>query len=110
MPDWNKLIAKADAVALDLKEIATNAKFAADSAKALVDMHEAARADALEAANVAPWQPAPVKDDGEAVALVRRLSTWRKAAVGCEKEPISRIALDAHAYLARLDAAKGGAT
>jgi ABC-type transporter Mla subunit MlaD len=49
MPDWNKLIEAAEAVADDLNDLAQDARWKADSARALVDMLEAARDDAEEA-------------------------------------------------------------
>jgi hypothetical protein len=65
-----------------------------------------AYADALEAAGVAPWksEPAPAKDDGEAVALLRRYVALIK---GRGRHDVS-IYEDMCAFLSRLDG-KGGA-
>jgi hypothetical protein len=69
--------------------------------------HAKAAADALEAANIAPWQPAPAQDAAEAVALLRRLcADWTHPISARDDAAMS----DTVAYLARLDAANGGAT
>lgn len=63
-----------------------------------------ALAEALEAANVAPWQPAPAKDEGEAIGLVRRYVA-RIDEAGRRDDSLYG---DMCAYLSRLDG-KGGA-
>lgn len=66
--------------------------------------HAEELANLLEARGVAPWQPAPAQDDGEAVALLRRYADPNARYLSGE------LMRDAKALLARLDAAKGGAT
>lgn len=70
----------------------------------------------LEVYNVAPWQPAPAQDDGEAVALMRLLEACDvplrtlRAMNNTAALAFTNAISDARAYLARLDAAKGGAS
>lgn len=63
-------------------------------------------ADALEAANVAPWQtePAPARDEGEAIGLVRRYV----ARIDEAGRRDDNLYGDMCAFLSRLDG-KGGA-
>ncbi len=61
-------------------------------------------ADALESANVAPWQTPTTSAESEAVAMIRRFMDPDGG------YSVGTFQYDARAYLARLDAAKGGAT